>query len=264
MIPNELSQKTVDVTIVLNIWKRNYIKEQMIALLSQIVLPKEIWVLHYENYVEIQEYINEVRKVFPNIFLFISDKNLMFFGRHSIAISANTKFIWVLDDDVIPGVKWLNNCVKKCDFLNAIITCSGRIIQENTFRPESFLSSKAYIGDFSNKGSPINLCSKDTMVDYGCNSYFFKKEWISAFWNIWPITFLTGDDIHLSAALKIKLNIATVVLKQTDESNSGNLKRKYGVDDVASWRTPGFMNTREEVFQYHILRNNWIPLLWKK
>lgn len=261
----KLEYNIVDVTIILNIWKRTYFAEQISALLSQTVLPKEIWVIQYENIVEIQSEINKYKKYFPSIYHFKIDKNLVFFGRYSIAINANSKFVWVLDDDIIPGVKWLEKCVEKCESLNSIISCTGRIIPKNDFRPEEFNLEnleKNFIGDFSKEWNELNICSEDTIVDYCCNSYFFKKEWISAFWSVWPVTFSLGDDIHLSATCNYKLNIKTVVLKQTNESNSGCIRKHYGRDDFSSWRDLDFINQREDVLKYHILDNNWIPLLW--
>ena len=259
------NKEVVDVTIIMNIWKRNYFEEQISTLLSQTVLPKEIWVIHYENHIKIKKQLERFKNYFPNIYLFKLDKNLIFFGRHSIAINVNTKLIWIIDDDIIPGKNWLENCVKKCISLNSIITCSGRIIPKNDFRPE-ILTIENLVNNFvgDNKKDILNLLDTDTIVDYGCNSYFFQKKWVSAFWSIWPATFLIGDDIHLSATCKNRLNIDTVVLEQTDELTSGNLNKLYGRDENASWKKTDFLALREKVFRYHILENNWKPMLWKE
>jgi hypothetical protein len=254
-----------DVTIMINVWKRTHIEEQLFHLLSQSVYPKEIWVLYYEQHVNVEDTIRLYQKQFPFITIIRSDKNLRYFGRFSIAVNVTTKYTWIIDDDVIPGEQWLANCVEKCEALNSIISCTGRIIPRNNFRPERWRwgnSYKHFIGDEKN-GGQMNYCEGDTKVDYACNSYFIKSAWMQAFWSIWPVTFSSGEDIHLSAACSSRLGVGTFVLAQSSIRDSGNIKRPYGWDVNASWKKKDFINIREEVLRYHIEKNNWTPLLWK-
>ena len=250
----------VDVTIILNIWKRPHLEEQLVSIINSTVLPKEVWVIHYENHVDARSVVEKYRENLPYINLMDIDKNLKYFGRFSIAINVTTKFVWLPDDDIIPGPQWLENCCIKCEEYNSIITCTGRIIPKDNYRPEKIklgFSYKHYVGDAKN-GQLMNYCEEDTVVDYGCNSYFFKREWLSAYWSLWPATFLSGEDIHLCATCKIQLDVNTVVLKQTNAENSGNTNRPYGWDKNASWNN--FLDEREKVFKYHILENGWQPI----
>lgn len=258
-------KEIVDVTIILNIWRREYLEEQLLSIFTQTVLPKEIWILQCENHIDAQTIINKFKPVFSSIFLMKADKNLKYFGRFSLAINAVTKYTWLLDDDIIPGKEWLQNCVYKCDSLNAIVSCTGRFIPKNDFQPENLSHGKTadhFVGDLGYYHESINMCPKDTIVDYACNSYFIKTEWLSTYWSIWPITFQSGEDMHLSASCKSKLNINTIVLKQTNIHNSGSLKRKYGQDIKASWRRHDFIKLREKVLKYHIYEHNWTPIRW--
>lgn len=257
-------KKVVDVTIILNIWKRPHLEEQLVSIINSTVIPKEVWVIHYENGVQTRSVIEKYKEHLPFLNLIHSDKNLKYFGRFSIAINTATKFTWLIDDDVIPGSQWLENCCIKSEEYNSIITCTGRIIPKNNYQPEKIkigFSYKHYVGDSKN-GKLMNYCEQDTIVDYGCNSYFFQSAWLSAYWSLWPITFLSGEDIHLCATCKIKLDVNTVVLKQTSEENSGNINRPYGWDENASWKQNNFLAEREKVFKYHIQENNWSPLEW--
>ncbi len=253
----------VDVTIILNIWKRKYLKEQLFSILSQTVIPKEIWVIHYENHIDSISVINEFKQVYPNIVLIKSDKNLKYFGRFSLAINVTTKFTWLIDDDIIPGEKWLQACVEKCELHNSIVSCTGRLIPTNNFKPEDTELNDPYKHFIGDMDSPFkNRCQEDTFVDYACNSYFFKAAWIKAYWSIWPATFLSGEDIHLSATCKILLDVNTLILKQMDDATSGNIRKIYGADKIATWRTDSFIDLREKVLKYHILEHNWKPLLY--
>jgi hypothetical protein len=256
-------RQVVDVTIVLNIWKRTHLQEQLNALLSQSVLPKEIWIIHYEKNVNIDPVVEEFKNFFENIVVINSDKNLRYFGRFSIAININTEFSCLIDDDVIPGEFWIENCVKKCVSLNSIVSCSGRILPPNNFEPE--LSKTVdrglyFVGDIQYLF--MNYCDKDTQVDYACNFYFLKTEWLKAYWSIWPATFSTGEDIHLSAVCKYVLGVNTYVIEQKEKQYSGNLRKIYGNDEVASWKHSNFVDLRRQVFEYHILNNGWKPILW--
>ena len=251
-------------TIVLNIWKRKYLREQLTALTKQTVLPKEIWIVHYETHFNIVDIINLLKKEFPSITIIDSSKNLKFFGRFSIAINIVTKFTWVLDDDIIPGPQWLERCCQKCDSLNSIISCTGRVMAKDDFQPENGrnFSFDHFIGDVNSLGLDRTYSEEEIIVDYACQSYFFKTEWLKTFWSVWPITFLSGEDIHLSATCNYLLNVKTVVLKQTDYSTSGSVKKIYGGDEFATFKRHDFLDLREKVFRYHILEKKWKPILW--
>ena len=253
-----------EATIILNIWKRKYLKEQLEALSCQTVVPKEIWIIHYENHFKIKKIVEKFRKKFPSVTLIESSKNLKFFGRFSIAINVVTKYVWVLDDDIIPGKMWLENCIEACESLKSIISCSGRIIPKNEFQPEHSrnLPLNCFIGDVHSHFEDITFCKEHTKVDFGCQSYFFKSEWLSAFWSIWPVTFLSGEDIHLSATCKSVLGIGTTVLKQIDFETSGSIKKKYGIDQFATFKQNDFLELREKVIRNHIEKNKWKPINW--
>jgi hypothetical protein len=263
---SELSgnSRKADLTVILNIWKRKHLEEQLLHILNQTVLPAEIWIIHYEHHVDIAPVVERCREKFPAIQMINSDKNLKYFGRFSIAINVTTTFVWLLDDDVIPGQQWIENSVAKCEELQSIITCTGRIIPKNDYRPERWRFGSHYrhfIGD-STKGKDLNYCEEDTRVDYGCNSYFFKAAWLKAYWSVWPVTFLSGEDIHLSATCMRELGVKTTVLQQLTQEDTGNIKRPYGWDDNASWKNNSFLDYREQVFRYHIDQRGWKPIDW--
>ncbi|CAM9796766.1 unnamed protein product, partial [Phaeothamnion confervicola] len=39
-------------------------------------------------------------------------------------------------------------------------------------------------------------------VDYLCSQWFLRPEWLQHMWSEWPQTFETGEDFHLSHALR--------------------------------------------------------------
>ncbi len=259
------------IAVIITIWKRNHLLEQLDSILNQSVKPEEILIIQNENYVQIDDIILKFSLEFPRINLVKSNHNLKYFFRFSIASLIETDYIFLIDDDIIPGKKWLEICLNKSKKYNAIISCSGRVLPNNDYRledweriPESERTS-LFVGDYNNDEScNINFCKKDTIVDYGCNSYFIKSEWMQYFWAIWPITFLSGEDIHLSVSAKLGNDILTLVPKQIEPENCGNLKKKYGTDNFASWKRSDFVPIREKVFKNFIDKRGWKPILWNK
>lgn len=257
-------KKVLPVTVIINIWKREYLRGQLDALLQQTCLPEEIWIIHYEDHIDVDALQEEYKVIFPHLFRIRSDMNLKYFGRFSIAAHVKSEYVWLLDDDVIPGRKWMQLSHEKCSGMNVIIGATGRIIPPDDFLPEMGTHGNIreyFIGDCYDSGN-ANYCPCDKVVDFACNSYFLKSEWIRYFWSVWPFTFDSGEDIHLSASLKLRKNITTVVPAQLCEETSGNLQKEFSRDEHASYLKPGFFKTREGVLRNMIQVLGWKPILW--
>lgn len=250
---------TKDVTIILNVWKRNYLEEQLDSLLAQTVRPKALWIIQYERFVNFDTVIKKYRKLI-DIEHFHFSSNLKYFGRFSLANFAHSQYVWLLDDDIIPGKKWLEYSLDLIEKHNCLISCAGRIITKDNFRPEAKFHPDYHIGDCS--GRKVYYNPKDTPVDFGIQSYFIKKEWLRYFWQLYPYTFETGEDIHLAATLKLN-GIGCLVPMQHDVDSSGNIKG-YGGDKHASWRMKGFFDSREACLKYLIEEKGWRPIQWEQ
>nr|WP_295874828.1 glycosyltransferase [uncultured Chitinophaga sp.] len=257
--------KDGNVTVIITVWKRDYLDQQLQSLIEQSFPPSCIWIIHNERHISIQSVVDEWRGVFPQIYIIHSDFNFRYFGRFAVCSQVTTAYTLIIDDDVIPGRDWLKICVDRCSRLGAIVSCTGRLIRPGSFRPEEWSGDERktyFIGDnFSDEER--NYVPEDTTVDYGCNSYFFKTEWIRHFWAVWPRTFQSGEDIHLSGSLMISQSIPTVVPEQRCNDTCGNLKKYYSQDEFSSWKDPAFIDIRETVFNYLINEKNWRPLLWE-
>ncbi len=247
-----------NLTVILTIWKRNNLLEQLDSLFSQTVKPSVIWVIQCENHVN----ISQIFKYYPEISYLKSSVDLKYFGRFSFAQYVKTKYVWIVDDDVIPGKKWIEKCLHTSSRGDYIISCAGRRIPNNCY----FLGTrneieKHYFGDIT-PSFTFHFCKENTLVDFGCNGWFFQAEWIKTFWQVPPLTLDMSEDMHLSAVCKLKLDVKTIVLSQNNEENTGNLKIAYGRDEFASWTKRGFYEKREEVLHYLIDNLGWKPILW--
>lgn len=247
------------VTVILNLWKRNHLDEQLHHLSIQTLKPFEVWIIQYEGFFEVKHVIKRYESKLQ-IHYFSISKNLKYFGRFSIANLSKSEYVWILDDDIIPGSKWLEHCIQKIKTYNSIVACSGRIIPKQSYEPEAKVDPNYFIGDCSDHTS--NYLEKDTVVDFGIQSYLIKQSWLKPFWKHYPITFESGEDIHLAGSLKIDMDIGAIVPEQTCAEICGNLKLSYGIDDHASWRNRNFLELRKKCLHYLIDDLKWKPLLW--
>lgn len=252
------------ITVILTVWKRNNLQEQITALLSQTILPTKIWIYHCKF--SVPPDISLCQK-FPMIEYQVNTGDLGYFGRFSLALHAQTPYVYILDDDVIPSVTWLETCLDLCSEQNSIISATGRIVPEGDFKPErpkgqkeAFISTY-FVGDNYDE-YPENYCLANTDVDFGCNSWFFKSEWLTYFWGIKPFTTATGEDIHFSASCLLLGGVKTMVPRQDVVNVSGNIRKEYGYDDFATWKKNGFIEEREALFRYWIETKGWKPIKW--
>jgi len=256
--------KPEGITIIITVWKRGYLDQQLSSLIAQTVQPEQIWIIQNEQHIDIEPVVRKHRKVFPALSVIHSEKNLKYFGRFSICYHVETPYVLLIDDDVIPAPNWLQTCLVTSKAYKAIVSCTGRIVRPFNYRTEE-CSPKTkevyFIGDNQTQDT-FNYINQDTQVDYGCNSYFFKTEWIKYFWSVSPVTLQSGEDIHLSASLMISEGIKTIVPQQLTEATSGNQRKLYSQDMVSSWRQSNFIDVRETVFRYLIQERHWQPMLW--
>lgn len=254
-----------DIAAIISLWRRNYLEEQLDSLLAQTLPPRRIVLVQNEAaMLDVEPVVRRFADRSVDITCVKSDVNFKYFLRFAIGSLVQNEYLFFVDDDIIPGRHWLELCVEKSRQYNAIISPTGRIIPKDTFRPEKmfiYRRPERYVaGDVTEEEE--NSSAEDRRVDYGCNSYFIRSEWIRHFWSIWPQTLMSGEDIHLSASLMLGDAIPTVVPQQTTHDTSGNLRRHYGGDEHASWRQKDFISTREMIFRYLILEKNWRPILW--
>ncbi len=252
-----------DVTVILTIWKRDHVEEQIEILLAQTNPPVEIWIYHCCDYLKPNF---KLTKHYSKVKYQFNSSDLGYFGRFSLGLHCKTPFLLIMDDDIIPTSNWIENSIKVCSKNNSIISSAGRIIPKDDYVPEIIKDEnylqKFFIGDGDNSINQ-NFCSKNTLIDFGCNSWFLKPDWLSYFWAIKPYSFETGEDIHLSATCSIGGGIKTLCPFQDGKENCGNLKKNYGFDQLASWKRPGFLDKRREILQYLIDTCGWKPLKWK-
>lgn len=160
--------------------------------------------------------------------------------RFNLARSAKNNFICIIDDDTIPGKRYIESCINEFYKQEGVYGTKGLIFKSNAF--------------YSNNYTEVGWCnpnSSTTQVDYCCHSWFFKKAWLEYFWRADTVPFNHGEDMNLSFQLQ-KEGIGTYVPPhpKDDKSLWGSLRGKeYGDDKNSLWiSNPN--NFRVNMFDY--------------
>jgi len=184
------------ITAILNGYKRpQFLKEQIDAIKNQTIPPEEImlWQNHTEGFDT--ELTSQITTASCN-------KNMGVWARFAFALNAKTEYICIFDDDTIPGSMWFENCISTMKTHEGLLGTVGLIYDTpNSYRPNTRYG-----------WTEINN-TKTVQVDIVGHAWFFKREWLSAFWRELPPPDLTtvGEDMHFSFMLQKYLGLNTYV-----------------------------------------------------
>jgi hypothetical protein len=221
----------MSVTFVLNGFKRPHVlKEQYDAIKRQTFKDFDIFL--WINLVDSrslefdQNIINDCHSI-------ISNTDFGSWGRFSAALNAKTKYVCIIDDDTIPGSKWLENCLETMKTHRGVLSTRGVIA--NLGHDLTYPAPQSY--------TPIGWCNPNetvTRVDMGCHSWFIEKEWLRAFWGEMPVTIPMryGEDTHISYVVKKYFGFNTYVPPhpKNDVEMWGSMPEtaiRYGEEPVA-------------------------------
>lgn len=184
------------ITVVLNAFKRQqHLKQQIDCVLSQTIPVEQVLVWNNGEELSLHSYGNKV--MVAN-----NSHNLGVWSRFAYAMNAETEFVCVLDDDTFPAMRFFESCMKQMELEPALLGARGL----------RFLSSTRYHPFVSFGWDTPN--EKPEVVDIVGHAWFFKREWLSAFWQELPplgTSRQVGEDMHFSFMLQKHLGIRTMV-----------------------------------------------------
>ena len=96
------------VTAILNHWKRRTLCRQLDALRAQTVPLAHIWICLFASPMAASARMAALAYNDSRVAVFESDSNLKYYGRFQLALSAPTKHVWLIDDDMVPGSRYLS------------------------------------------------------------------------------------------------------------------------------------------------------------
>lgn len=225
----------MQVLVLLTVYKRNTLEDQLKSIYNQTLKPDYLVVFQNENHINIEPLKQKYKFIHIK-----NDYNTKFFGRFAHCINYPVDICCVLDDDIIPGNLCIKSFVDQCMKKNGIMGGNSRIgLKNNNYKT----LSKTIPGDDSN--------SDLLLVDFVGHLWCFKKEWLYHMFSIPPLTFDTGEDMHLCFSSKIKGNINSYLAKQHNNSRCDISSGKFAGDLNASFRITSRQD-RIDVEEYFI------------
>jgi hypothetical protein len=193
-----MSHSNPTITVVLNQYKRGNLLRQLSRIEKQSCRIDNVLVIN-----NAEKSSREVERArLQGCAVFDIGKNTGYFGRFVCSLYRKSDLVCILDDDMIPGRHCIEHYVRQCLELNAIIGGNGRAAQTNQ--------------------DPLVQVPRDAgirrapkLVDFVGHLWVCRQEWIRNMFEIPPVTFDTGEDMHLCFSAKLNLNVPSVVGSQT-------------------------------------------------
>ncbi|XP_073154103.1 uncharacterized protein [Henckelia pumila] len=215
---NLKGSKIPRVTVILNHFKRKTLCAQLDSLLHQTLPFHHVWVLSFGSPNEqslkmIVDSYNHSRISFIS-----SSYDFKYYGRFQMALQTEADLVYILDDDMIPGQKMLqilSHVAGTEKYKNSVLGSIGRVLP---FRQKDF-TFPSY-RKFRSKEAGLYLpdpayditIDRVVQVDFLSSSWFLSAELVKTLFIETPITFMTGEDLHLSYQLQKYRNAGSFVL----------------------------------------------------
>jgi cellulose synthase/poly-beta-1,6-N-acetylglucosamine synthase-like glycosyltransferase len=215
------------VSVILNGYKRNHtLREQVEAVENQT--HKVDTIMYWQNTSQLRYDLSPL--VDKGHDIAVSTKNYGVWARFAYALNAKTDYVCVIDDDTIPGDRWIENCVNTYETHPGLLGTIGLI----------FENSNGYNVLGENRFGWDNNNTEVKKVDIVGHNWFFHRDLLSVFWRELPSvdeSFLVGEDIHFSHMIQKYTDMGTWVPPHPPEDRRlwGSLKAiQYGGDANAT------------------------------
>lgn len=223
------------ITVVLNGFKRNNLKEQVEAIRRQTVPVNEIF--YWQNTAPGFSYDEDT---YCQLNSALSNYNYGVWARFAYALNARTDYVCVFDDDTIPGPKWLENCLNTYETHPGLLGGIGLRFKNSRYELDQAPDGRYLRYGWDNMSYCMGNNPEPVEVDIVGHSWFFSRDLLSVFWRELPDnepwTMLCGEDIHFSYMLQKYTDLKTWVAPHppNDTSMWSSLKgMQYGTDKHA-------------------------------
>ncbi len=243
---NQSIGESSSITAILTLYKRaEYLPAQVEALRNQSVPPKEIWLWCNNS----DELIPDMTHLVDRVI--ISNSNWKFWGRFSLAGLVRTQYIALFDDDILPQIDWLKNCLDTyAAGTEGILGGSGVVLPET-----GGYSSKHKVGwNGHHRDHPVE-------VDLVGHAWFIKKTYIKYMWFEEPMSWENGEDIHFSYMALKHAGLSTWVPPHPESkpdlwSCRPDFGKAVGRTNSATFKSTGHHTVRDDIVK-HYREDGW-------
>jgi len=208
------------ISVILSGYRRPHtLLEQYSSIINQSLQVDEIlfWQNRHMGEIFDSNVLNQCKSV-------ISNHNFGVWSRFAFALNCKSDYICILDDDTIPGNRFLENCLTSFEKKPGLYGTIGLI----------YPSSETYHNAERVGWKGLNN-EEIEEVDIVGHAWFFSREMLSIFWRELPDAecIYVGEDMHFSFMLQKYSNMKTYVPPHPTSNTSlwGSLKgSEYGGD----------------------------------
>jgi hypothetical protein len=240
------------ITVILNGYRRPHVLEEQYNAIKNQTLNEIDGIMLWCNFDE-ESMSKYPAHVVQNCTAAFCNQNLGVWARFSYALNSFSKYICMIDDDTIPGSKWLQNCVDTMQTHRGVLGCRGV-----RMTGDDYLN---YPGCQYESFGASNPNEQVEAVDIMGHCWFFEREWLRAYWAESPSSRLTsgGEDMHMSYVVQKHLGLYTYVPPhpKDDKEMWGSLDpNTHGEDMVATSRT-GEGHMQAHAYWNYIIKNGY-------
>ncbi|KAJ3234358.1 hypothetical protein HDU81_001466 [Chytriomyces hyalinus] len=186
-----------------------------------------------------------------------SSFNFKFHGRFLLAPMASTvaRYLMMVDDDVVMTTTMVQEFIAHMKVKPRLLGTAGQLRGP---RPNSDPGWHNHESPHVQKSSLTS--ANQPQVDYLCNIWFLKTSWTTAiFMRDHPLTFYTGEDIHLSFMVKKYLGVDSTVVNLAPEV-SGVAPMKLAKKEHSANHEKRVAHVRNDMFRLNLGRG-FVPVL---
>lgn len=236
------------VTVVLNGFKRqNTLAEQVESLKNQTYPIAKIFYFNFKSadpqFIPDYELLDREGVEYAE-----TSHHYGVWGRFTFALNANTDFVCIMDDDIVPGKKYIENCVSSYEKQPGIYGTMGSLFEQKN----------GVLHKVHNYGWKDINNDKAIQVNYLFQTWFMPRKALNSFWSEMVPDDMThnrriGEDMTVSLMAQKKLGLKSYVVPHpaNDKCLWGNTTGdKYGVDEFAVHVNPDLQKAMEKYFYF--------------
>jgi len=246
-----------EIAVIMSACKRDHFEEQFKALSDQSVRPSVFYMYQNLPQYDLRDFCKKNK-----IIHIYSDKDFGCYGRFTVPLLVQAEYCLIIDDDTIPGPRWIENCLRCHKKYNAAVGSMGQRLPPVSIKQKAFIYQEGRYCVRKKEGEglyEVEGLRQDHRVDYILHNYFFRKEWIKYFWSLDPLYYHIFEDFHFGITMALA-GIPVYVAKQETLEEAGSIKWAYQYDEHRGMDRP--LDDLQQIKKYYdyVWKKGWRPL----
>lgn len=171
--------QTVSVTVVLNLQQSADLKQQLDAILAQSLQAEAVWIVcTLKTEKAAHGYISKYRHSSKIEVIIIDNERFKHFGWVQIAQDATSEYVWLIDDGVVPGLRYMETLLRLAntdEYRDAALGTQGAVLPS---RESNGLVDSQGLVCMPDPVESGEMTSVTQPVDMLNHIWFIRREWV--------------------------------------------------------------------------------------